>query len=92
MEEELNKLTVVKLKDRLGALGLDKSGVKQVLVKRLAEALSAQQQQRDDTAAEHVHDERDEEDTNDSEYRAIPLDHLCKYWIEFALIICLLYL
>lgn len=42
MEEELNKLTVVKLKERLTALGLDTKGVKMVLVKRLAEALAAQ--------------------------------------------------
>lgn len=75
MEEELNKLTVVKLKERLSSMGLDTRGVKHILVKRLAEALTAQQQQEEE--AEENNEGADQleqaavqqdEDTNDSEW------------------------
>lgn len=48
MEEELQKLTVIKLKEKLTEKGLDTKGVKAVLVKRLLEALDGEAETSED--------------------------------------------
>ena len=57
MEEELQKLTVVRLKEKLTEKGLDTKGVKAVLVKRLLEVLQNEAEKTGETSEDATESE-----------------------------------